>query len=172
MRNQFYPAVVILFVLAFIAGCSSTPEAVEEAPTQATPPEQAAVQEEPVRQEPAQQSTPEPEPEVALETIFYFDFDDTTLRFGDRSAIEAHAEQIKSGSQVIRIEGHADERGTEAYNKQLGQRRANAVRDLLISMGVNSGQIETVSYGEQNPKALGSSEDAWQKNRRVEIRNI
>ena len=172
MRNQFYPAVVVLFVLAFIAGCSSTPDAVEEAPTQAAPPEQATVQEEPVRQEAAQQASPEPEPEVALETVFYFDFDDATLRFDDRSAIETHAERIKSGSQFIRIEGHADERGTEAYNKQLGQRRANTVRDLLVSMGVDSNQIEAVSYGEQNPKALGSSEDAWQKNRRVEIRNI
>ena len=75
-----------------------------------------------------------------------------------------------SNSQVIRIEGHADERGTEAYNQELGQRRAEAVRDLLISKGVSASQIQTVSYGEKNPDITGSGEPVWQKNRRVVLK--
>jgi peptidoglycan-associated lipoprotein len=164
MRNQFYLSIVILFVLAFIAGCSTMSEVTEESttqPAQEAPPEQAAVQ------EPAQ---PTSEPEVTLQTTFYFDFDDATLRPNVRQALEAHAERIKTNSQAVRIEGYADERGTETYNKELGQRRAEAVRDLLISKGVSSSQIETVSFGEKRPLALGHGEVVWEKNRRVELR--
>ena len=107
---------------------------------------------------------------MALDTIFYFDFDDANIRPDARAEIEAHAERIKSSDQIVRIEGHADERGTEAYNRELGQRRAEAVRDLLVSMGVQSSQIKTVSLGEQNPVILGSGESVWQKNRRVELK--
>jgi peptidoglycan-associated lipoprotein len=167
MQNQFYLGVVISFILAIAAGCSSTPDVVEEPPAQEAPPEPTAVQE--TIQEPVQAK---PEPEIALETIFYFDYDDDTLHHGDLSAIKVLAKHINAGSQVIRIEGYADERGTEAYNQELGQRRANAVRDLLISMGVSFNRIETVSFGENNPVALGSDEAAWQKNRRVELKNI
>ena len=161
MRNQFYLAVILLFVLAFLAGCSSVSDVVEEPPVQNAAPEPASIQE-PVQTE--------PESKITLETSFYFDFDDATLRPDAHQAIQAHAERLKSNSQVIRIEGYADERGTEEYNKELGQRRADAVRDLLISMGVSSSQIETVSFGEQRPLVLGSGETIWQKNRRVELK--
>ena len=161
MQNQIYLVVLLFFVLVFSAGCSGTGDVVEEAPVQEAAPEPT------IAQEPVQ---PEPEPEMALETTFYFDFDDATLRPNVRQAVEAHAERLKTNSQVIRIEGYADERGTEAYNEQLGKRRAEAVRDLLVSMGVSSSQIETVSYGEKNPLMVGSGEDVWQKNRRVELK--
>lgn len=167
MKNKFYSATAILFVLSFFAGCSSTPEVVEETPAQKSAPEPTAAQE-PVQE----QVQAQPEPQVALETMFYFDYDDANVHPGDRSSIEAIANHINDSAQVIRIEGHADERGTEAYNQDLGQRRANAVRDLLVSMGVSSSQIETVSYGEKKPIELGSGETVWQKNRCVEIKNI
>lgn len=165
MRNQFYLLAINLFVLSLIAGCSSTSEVAEAPPAQ-----EATVQEEVAVQEPAQVAEPEPEPEMPPATVFYFDYDDATLRPNVREAIEEHAERLKNNSQVVRIEGHADERGTEAYNKELGQRRAEAVRDLLISMGVSSNQIETVSYGENNPDVLGQGEAVWQKNRRVVLK--
>lgn len=157
MRNQSYLMVVLLFVLVLTAGCSTTSNVVEE----------------PLAQEPAaalESVQAEPEPEITMKTAFYFDFDDATLRPDAHQAIEAHAERLKSNSQVIRIEGYADERGTETYNKELGQRRADAVRDLLISMGVSSSQIESVSFGEQRPIVLGKGKTIWQKNRRVELK--
>ena len=164
MRNQYYLTVIILFAIASITGCSSMSEVVKESPSQ---PAQEATSEQAAIQEPAK---PSPQPEVTLQTTFYFDYDDATLRSDVHEVIEAHAERIKSESQVVRIEGYADERGTEAYNKELGQRRAEAVRDLLISKGVSASLIETVSFGEKNPQASGSGEIVWQQNRRVVIK--
>ncbi|MGD8571976.1 MAG: OmpA family protein [Gammaproteobacteria bacterium] len=164
MRNLFYLIKVCFVTLVFLAGCSSTPEVVEEAPPQEAAPEPVVQQQEPVEPEPA------PEPEIALDTIFYFDYDDATVQPSAREIIQAHAERLMSNAESIRIEGYADERGTEAYNRELGQRRAEAVRDILVSMGVDSGQIETVSYGESNPLVVGSGESAWQQNRRVELK--
>lgn len=162
MQKQFYLSIVTLIVLALSAGCSSMSDVVEEPPAQEAAPQPVAAPE-PV------QAEPEPQ-EEELQTTFYFDYDDATLRPGAVPVIEAHAERLKTNAQVIRIEGYADDRGTEAYNKELGQRRAEAVRDLLITMGVNSSQIETVSYGEQNPQASGSGEFIWQQNRRVVLK--
>ena len=67
------------------------------------------------------------------------------------------------------IEGHADERGTREYNIGLGDRRANAVRQLLVLQGASSGQVDTISYGEERPAALGHDESSWSQNRRAEI---
>jgi len=69
----------------------------------------------------------------------------------------------------VRLEGHADERGSREYNIGLGERRAQAVRRLLLLQGVSAGQISTVSFGEERPAADGSSESAYAQNRRVEI---
>jgi len=67
----------------------------------------------------------------------------------------------------ILVEGHTDERGTNEYNLALGDRRANAVKDYLVSLGVSSSRIETISYGEEKPLCMGSDEECWQKNRRA-----
>jgi peptidoglycan-associated lipoprotein len=69
----------------------------------------------------------------------------------------------------VRLEGHADERGSREYNIGLGERRAQAVRQVLMLQGVPATQITTVSYGEERPAVAGSSEEAWERNRRVEI---
>jgi len=69
----------------------------------------------------------------------------------------------------LRLEGHADERGTRAYNVSLGERRANAVKRYLIVQGAASAQIETVSYGEERPLSLSQSEEGFARNRRVEL---
>ena len=81
-----------------------------------------------------------------------------------------HAIQLQSnpGAQV-RLEGHADERGSREYNIGLGERRSQAVRRLLLIQGASAAQISTVSFGEERPAADGSSESAWAQNRRVEI---
>jgi peptidoglycan-associated lipoprotein len=101
-------------------------------------------------------------------TVFYFDFDSATLREDSRALLNAHAAALVAKPQAVRLEGHADERGTREYNIALGERRAQAVRAYLLSQGVNSA-IEVVSYGEEKPAVDASNEYAWQQNRRVEI---
>lgn len=104
-----------------------------------------------------------------LDTIVYFDFDQATLKPDARALLLAHAERLKENPTDVRLEGHADERGSREYNMALGERRANAVRDFLVLQGVRRSDLEVVSYGEERPLAMGSSESAWSQNRRVEI---
>lgn len=102
--------------------------------------------------------------------VIYFDFDSASIREADRPVIRAHAEYMAShGYASISLEGHADERGTREYNIALGERRAKAVRQLLLFQGAATGQLETVSFGEERPLADGHDEGSWQQNRRVEI---
>lgn len=101
--------------------------------------------------------------------VFYFDFDSSALRADSRSLLEAHAAALKSQPRAVRLEGHADERGTREYNIALGERRAQAVRSFLQSRGVSS-PIEVVSYGEERPAVDESNAYALQQNRRVEIK--
>lgn len=103
-------------------------------------------------------------------TVFYFDFDTAEIKQEARDVLVAHARFLADNpGQNVRIEGHADERGTKEYNLALGERRANAVQRFLIVNGASRGQIETVSYGEEKPAVMGSSESAWAQNRRVEL---
>ena len=88
----------------------------------------------------------------------------------DTDTIARHAVQISGNTRTsVRLEGHADERGSREYNIGLGERRAQAVRRLLLLQGVAAGQISTVSFGEERPADDGSNEAAWARNRRVEI---
>ncbi|MHA7856214.1 MULTISPECIES: peptidoglycan-associated lipoprotein Pal [Marinobacter] len=103
-------------------------------------------------------------------TTFYFDFDTSEIKQEARDVLVAHAQFLANNPrQNVRLEGHADERGTKEYNLALGERRANAVQRFLIVNGASRGQIETVSYGEEKPAVRGSSESAWAQNRRVEL---
>lgn len=101
---------------------------------------------------------------------FYFEFDSSVLKPEARAALIAHAEYIRNNDESVRLEGHADERGSREYNMALGERRANSVRDFLVLQGVDASAIETVSYGEERPAQNGSSEYAWSQNRRVELK--
>lgn len=103
-------------------------------------------------------------------TTFYFDFDTAEIKAESRDVLAAHARYLANNPNVdVRLEGHTDERGTKEYNLALGERRANAVQRFLVVNGADRGQIETVSYGEEKPAAMGSNESAWAQNRRVEL---
>ncbi|MEQ9511076.1 MAG: OmpA family protein, partial [Alloalcanivorax xenomutans] len=85
----------------------------------------------------------------------------------------AHATYLKNNANAkLRLEGHADERGTREYNVALSERRAQAVQKFLRVQGVSSSQLEVVSYGEEKPAAFGHSEMDWAKNRRVELNYV
>lgn len=105
------------------------------------------------------------------ETVFYFDFDQSTLKEEGKPALIAHAKKL-AGSESARVvlEGHADERGTTEYNLALGERRALTVRRFLMANGANVNQIKVHSFGEERPAVMGQNEDAYAKNRRVEIK--
>ncbi|TPG51510.1 peptidoglycan-associated lipoprotein Pal [Roseomonas nepalensis] len=98
----------------------------------------------------------------------FFDTDSTQVRADGRTTLERQAAWLARYPQVaVYMEGHADERGTREYNLALGQRRANAARDLLVASGVSGQRIQTVSYGKDRPAALGSDEASWAQNRRA-----
>lgn len=100
----------------------------------------------------------------------YFDFDKYDLRPDARSMLAANAQWLKSNtSWRIIIEGHCDERGTNEYNMALGDRRANAARNYLISAGISPARVRTISYGEERPANAGHDEAAWTGNRRAEF---
>lgn len=106
-----------------------------------------------------------------LPDIIYFDFDSSEVRSEDTDIVSRHAMQLANNPGArVRLEGHADERGSREYNIGLGERRAQAVRRLLLIQGAGTAQISTVSFGEERPQAEGSSEAAYELNRRVEIR--
>ena len=99
----------------------------------------------------------------------YFDFDSQSVRASETGRIQEIASFMKSNSSEIVIAGFTDERGTAEYNRGLGDRRAGAVRESLISQGVEANRIQTVSFGLEMPADAGHSENAWAKNRRAEI---
>ena len=108
-----------------------------------------------------------------LGMVIYFEFDSSEVRPEDQDLVARHAMQLGNnpGSRV-RLEGHADERGSREYNIGLGERRAQAVRRMLMVQGVSVDQISTVSFGEERPVAFGSAESDYAQNRRVEFKYV
>lgn len=101
-------------------------------------------------------------------TVVYFDTDRYNIDTEDAAKLQTQAQYFSQYSQLnFTIEGHADERGTREYNLALGERRANAAKNYLVSVGVPANRIRTVSYGKERPVALGSNESAWAQNRRA-----
>jgi len=106
-----------------------------------------------------------------LGNVIYFEFDSSEVRAADQELVTRHAMQLTSNARLrVRLEGHADERGSREYNIGLGERRAQAVRQMLMIQGVSPEQISTVSFGEERPLAFGSSEADYAQNRRVEFK--
>ncbi len=105
--------------------------------------------------------------ESKLENV-YFDYDKSDLRADTRDILKSNAEWVKANPGTkIQIEGHCDERGTEEYNLALGERRANSVKNYLVSLGISAERLFTISYGEELPEDPRHVEEAWAKNRRA-----
>ena len=100
----------------------------------------------------------------------YYDFDRSEVKPEFRPAIEAHARYLRDNADArVVIEGNGDERGSREYNLALGQKRAEAVRQMMKLSGAADGQIEAVSFGEEKPKAVGHDEASWAENRRSDV---
>jgi len=123
---------------------------------------------------PSRPSGPTPGSQLDLEVNVgdrvFFDFDKSSLKPEARTTVERWAAWLKTYPQNrVVIEGHADERGTREYNLALGERRANAAMEYLVSLGVSPNRVRTISYGKERPAVLGSNEEAWAQNRRAVI---
>jgi peptidoglycan-associated lipoprotein len=106
----------------------------------------------------------------ALTAEVYFDLDMSEIRTDAERVLRGKVEVLRNSPQVqLRIEGHADERGSNEYNLALGNRRAQAVVDFFTNFGLDGDRFSIVSYGEERPAAQGSNESAWSKNRRGEF---
>ena len=102
--------------------------------------------------------------------VIYFDFDRSEIRSDFNDVLRAHGAFLAdNGGRSVRLEGHADERGSREYNIGLGDQRAQAVRRVLMLQGASADQLVPVSYGEERPAALGSDENSYSLNRRVEL---
>jgi peptidoglycan-associated lipoprotein len=111
-----------------------------------------------------------PDAEIFKSDTIYFAFDSSVVRSGEKSKAAKVADHLKSNSaDALRVEGHCDERGTEEYNRALGERRALAVREELAHLGVDPGRVVTVTFGKDRPAESGHNEAAWSKNRRAEF---
>lgn len=101
------------------------------------------------------------------QNVIYFDTDKYNIDSADAAALQTQAQYLLRYPNInVRVEGNCDERGTREYNLALGERRANAAKNYLVSLGVAASRITTVSYGKERPVALGSDEAAWAQNRR------
>lgn len=102
-----------------------------------------------------------------LKTVF-FDYDKSTLSAEAKRTIAGNVEWMKKNANTkVQIEGHCDNRGSIEYNVALGERRANAVRDYMASLGIAGSRLATISYGEEKPLVSSENESAWKKNRRA-----
>ena len=160
MRTPIKYTALIALYSALLAGCSSAP--VEESTEIGDASVQAA--------EANASGVETAELDTQADTVFYFDFDKALLKAESRAALLEHATALKSNSRNVRLEGHADERGTREYNMALGERRAIAVKEFLVFQGVAANRIEVISYGEERAASYGSNDRAWSLNRRVELK--
>jgi peptidoglycan-associated lipoprotein len=190
---QFGFAALVLISALVLAGCPKRPEVMQAAPAPAGPaaaavpapapvappppapaPAPPKIVETPVvppapAPAPAPVAAPAPPPPapVPLKDVF-FDYDKAVVRTDQQAALTENAAWLKAnpGAKLL-IEGHCDERGTAEYNLALGERRAKAVKDFLVTAGIPADRVSTISYGEERPFVLGHDESAWKWNRRA-----
>jgi peptidoglycan-associated lipoprotein len=172
--------VVAASVFALIAGCASRggvesePAPVEERPAASGAQAGGAISESAQASGAAAgtaQLTELEDPSSPLsQRVFYFDFDSNEIKPDYAAALEAHGRYLAAHPEARAvIEGHTDERGSQEYNLALGERRAEAVKRVLVLNGATAEQVQSVSYGEEKPAMDGSSESAWSQNRRAEL---
>jgi len=191
VKNSLAVAILGVATLAFVGvGCKkkvaatppAPPAAVQPAPAPPAPPPPAAVEQPaPPPQAPVQapaRKVPDAVTRTRIETLLariedaYFDYDKHTLRPDAIKALQADSTELRDivvqyPDYRVTIEGHADERGSEAYNLALGDARAKAARDYLSSIGIPAAQLAIISYGKDRPVCEEHDETCWQKNRRI-----
>jgi peptidoglycan-associated lipoprotein len=164
---------ISILLLSLLAACASdkpkesAPEAKAAAPASATKEDASASG----TSSAAMAVDPLNDPNSILaKRSVYYPFDVSVVQDADKALVQAHANYLSEhANRTVRLEGNCDERGSEEYNLALGQRRADGVKKLLLVGGAKESQIETISYGEEKPKATGHDEESWQQNRRTDL---
>ena len=171
---EFPSQIVLDRVLPKIAAAPPPPAPVAAAPAPVAPPAPApapaAPEPAPPAPPPAAERPPAPQEFSATDALklVYFDFDRAEIRPSETNVLDANARWLQANREALLIvEGHCDERGTDAYNLALGERRARAVRDYLVAQGVAADRITTISYGEERPVCREHNEGCWVQNRRA-----
>ena len=172
MKLQIFKIVPIL-ALSLLYGCASTPDegTTGDSASAGGAGDSGAATTEGAAESGGWMGSPLDDPSSPLSTrVIHFDFDVSEIRAEYRDVVIAHGEYLAANPSVtVTIEGHTDEQGSREYNIGLGERRANAVKRLMLAQGAFETQLVTVSYGEERPVALGSGESYWAQNRRAEI---
>jgi peptidoglycan-associated lipoprotein len=163
--------VISIVLVNLLAACASEKPKAPEAAAPVPPPVVTAPE-----------AAPAPAPVVEVDSLndpasilakrsVYYPFDVSAVQDADKPIVVAHAKYLSEHpDRNVRVEGNADERGSNEYNLALGQRRADGVKQMLVLGGAKASQIETVSYGEEKPKATGHDEASWSQNRRSDIK--
>jgi len=171
MKNLTCKALVLSFFALFLASCTTTTGGQATAPAETTTADTGTTGVVEPTGPTAEEIALQQDQAFTANRTIYFDLDKYDLKAEYRELIEAHAKFLAKNPAVnVKLEGHADERGTPEYNIALGEKRAKALADMFRSFGVSNSQIEVVSYGEERPVADGHNDEAWAKNRRVEIK--
>lgn len=164
MRKMWSAGAGAMAVVVLVAGCGK--KTMKEPAPQVTPPPVAAPAPPPPPPPPPPAPAPKAPERVELQDVF-FDYDKSDIRSDARATLTENGKRLVGASGMVTIEGHCDERGTTDYNLALGDRRAAAAKDFLVSYGVDAGRLKTISYGENRPFAMGHDEAAWAQNRRA-----
>ena len=160
-----------IFLVSLLAACASDkPAEVTEAPVAPTEaPAPAPVAAAPAAAPVAVDPLNDPNSILAKRETF-FDFDKSVVKEAFKPMVQAHGQYLAgNASRNVVVEGNCDERGSSEYNIGLGNRRADAVKKMLVVSGATASQISTVSFGEEKPRASGHNEAAWSQNRRADI---
>ncbi len=164
-----------LLLISLLSACASDkPADVAQAP--AAEAQQPAAQETAPAQQTAQATAPvatdalEDPNSILSKRSAFFDFDKSVVKEEDKPVVQAHGQYLKEhADRTVEVQGNCDERGSSEYNLALGQRRADAVKKMLVVSGAGAKQVTTVSFGEEKPRATGHNEAAWSQNRRADI---
>jgi len=185
LTNFFTVAALGLALIVSVSGCRKNPSALTRIPGGRT--------ENPSENPPAPPLSPEPQvtqkaplegipftgpdrsnwvahAEILQADTVHFEFDSSVVKSSEKPFVTAAAEYLKANAlHAVRIEGHCDERGTEEYNRSLGERRALAIRENLVGLGIDPARVETATFGKDRPADADHNESAWKKNRRGEF---
>lgn len=182
MKKNVWLAIVLVMILpAMFFTVSCTKKVVQTEPVSTSPPEvskasdRSTEEAEQARQPQADRLRAEAATREVAGTAFvseniHFSFDSSVLSDQAQQILNSKADYLRVNSDVtVTVEGHCDARGTEAYNIVLGEKRAESVKNFLVDLGISANRLNTISYGEERPVAMGQDEASWAKNRRAQF---
>ncbi len=166
---MFYKIIISIFLAAFISACATKPKDTASSDGTGSSTDSVSSDDEGTLTVTAGSGVVPGSQEDLIVNVgdrVFFDYDSAELDSDAQELLQDQVAWLKQHDVSVTIEGHCDERGTREYNLALGEKRAQAVKNYLISMGVGSDKVSTISYGKERPAVVGSNDGAWSQNRR------